>query len=341
MLKDERPIIGVTMGDPVGVGPEIIVKSFSQKSLFETIRPVVLGDIDILKRAREVLNSDIVINPVENPATGGYQQGIIDVIPLSSLKREQTLYGRPTEETGRAMTHYILKAIDLAMEGFLHAVVTCPINKMAMHMAGFHYNGHTELFAERTHAEAYAMMLAGNRLKVVLVTIHLPFIQVAETISTDKIVDLILLTDLSLKHRFGIDRPRIAVAGLNPHAGEEGMFGREEIDIIAPAIARAKKMGVDVQGPFPPDTVYYQAVTRKAFDVVVSMYHDQGLIPFKLIHFEDGVNTTLGLSIIRTSVDHGTAYDIAGTGIANPESLISAIKMAGDQVLHSRDPLKH
>jgi 4-hydroxythreonine-4-phosphate dehydrogenase len=335
IMKNERPVIGITMGDPVGVGPEIIIQSLSKGDLFEHIRPIVIGDMGILERARDLLQSDIKLNPAASPDKGVYHQGTIDVIPLSTLKSNETLWGKPTEQTGRAMTHYILKAIDLAMEGQLAAVVTCPINKLAMNMAGYHYNGHTELFAERTQTRDYAMMLAGERLRVVLVTIHMPFVQVAKSITVEKIVDLILLTERSLKSRFGIDRPRIAVAGLNPHAGEEGMFGTEEKETIAPAIDRVRSMGIDVKGPFPPDTIYYHAV-KGAFDVVVSMYHDQGLIPFKLIHFENGVNTTLGLPIIRTSVDHGTAYDIAGTGKANPESLISAMKMAASQVFFSQ-----
>lgn len=333
-MNDQRPVIGITLGDPVGVGPEIIVKAFSDPTFFEKTRPIVLGDVGILETACAILKSDIDIHPVDTPSKGKYQKGSIDVIPLSTLDRKTTLWGKPTEQTGKAMTQYILTGIDLALSGETQAIVTCPINKIAMNMAGYHYNGHTELLAERTQTKRYAMMLAGERLRVVLVTIHMPFIEVAKTISIEKIVDLIRLTDHSLKTRFGIQSPRIAVAGLNPHASEEGMFGTEEKEIISPAIDIVKSEGMEVKGPFPPDTVYYHAV-KGAFDVVVSMYHDQGLIPFKLIHFEDGVNTTLGLPIIRTSVDHGTAYDIAGTGKARPDSLIAAVKMACDQASFS------
>ncbi|MBU0991951.1 MAG: 4-hydroxythreonine-4-phosphate dehydrogenase PdxA [Proteobacteria bacterium] len=331
-MTDHRPIIGITMGDPVGIGPEIIIKAFSLPSFFEKYRPLVLGDTGILSSTCDMLEKSVVIRSVETPATGEYSPGAIDVINLSTLDPKDTRWGNPTEKTGRAMTQYILKGIDLALSKEIHALVTCPINKLAMNMAGYAYNGHTELLAERTHTGKYAMMLAGDKLRVVLVTIHMPLKDVAQTLSIEKIIDLIRLTDHSLKSRFGIAKPRIAVAGFNPHASEDGMFGQEEKEIIAPAIDLARKEGFLAEGPFPPDTIYFHAA-KGAFDVVVSMYHDQGLIPFKLLHFEDGVNTTLGLPIIRTSVDHGTAYDISGKGIARPDSLIAAVKMASTQAL--------
>ncbi|MBU2455299.1 MAG: 4-hydroxythreonine-4-phosphate dehydrogenase PdxA, partial [Proteobacteria bacterium] len=209
-------------------------------------------------------------------------------------------------------------------------LVTCPITKTALKLAGSQFHGHTEMLAHRTNTQEYAMMLAGKKLKVVLVTIHIPISQVSASLTTENIIEKIRLTHFSLKNRFNIKAPKIAVAGLNPHSGEASMFGHEEEDIIAPAVRLAKKEGLDIHGPLPPDTVFFQAVNAK-YDAVVCMYHDQGLIPFKLIHFKDGVNTTLGLPIIRTSVDHGTAYDIAWHGIADPSSLTEAIKMAAFQ----------
>jgi 4-hydroxythreonine-4-phosphate dehydrogenase len=206
---------------------------------------------------------------------------------------------------------------------------------MAMQLSGFQYSGHTELLAERTKSNEFAMMLAGDRLRVVLVTIHVPLRDVPVILSRQKIVKTIKLAWQALNERFGIKSPRIAVSGLNPHAGEGGMFGDEEKNIIAPAIHDAGNQGFYASGPFPPDTIFYHAANKR-YDAVISMYHDQGLIPFKLIHFNNGVNTTLGLPIIRTSVDHGTAYDIAGTGIADPGSLIAAINMAAQQAVFAR-----
>jgi 4-hydroxythreonine-4-phosphate dehydrogenase len=234
------------------------------------------------------------------------------------------------------MIRYIKAAADLATKERIAAMVTCPINKAAIRIAGCHYNGHTELLAERTRSKFFAMMLAGNRLRVVLVTIHVPLKEVSSLLSEEKVLLTIKLTCQTLHERFGLKTPRIAVAGLNPHAGEGGMFGDEEKTIITPAIHGARNQGFDVTGALPPDTVFYQAANGR-YDAVVSMYHDQGLIPFKLIHFNDGVNITLGLPIIRTSVDHGTAYDIAGTGTANPGSLIAAITMAAQQSVYAKE----
>jgi 4-hydroxythreonine-4-phosphate dehydrogenase len=228
------------------------------------------------------------------------------------------------------MVDYILRAVEAAEAGTVDAVVTAPINKRAMAMAGVDFPGHTELIAQRTGTPRVGMMLAGKTLRVVLVTIHVPIYKVPSLLTPRRIYDTILLTDRSLKERFGIPRPKLAVAALNPHAGEEGMFGDEEGQIITPALEMAGEYGIQVSGPHPPDTVFYQAAHGR-FDAVICMYHDQGLIPFKLLHFEDGVNTTLGLPIIRTSVDHGTAYDIAGTGQADPGSLKAAIFMAAEQ----------
>jgi 4-hydroxythreonine-4-phosphate dehydrogenase len=238
------------------------------------------------------------------------------------------------------MIHYIQVASDLAIQRRIAAMVTCPINKTAIRLAGVSYNGHTELLAERTKSENYAMMFAGDSLRVVLATIHVPLRDVPSILSKQKILLTIKLTWQTMRERFGFKTPRIAVAGLNPHAGEGGMFGNEEKDIITPAIAQARNEGVDVVGPVPPDTLFYHAAKGR-YDVVVSMYHDQGLIPFKLIHFNNGANITIGLPIIRTSVDHGTAYDIVGTGTADPGSLIAAINMAVQQAAYASETGRH
>ena len=331
-MSGYRPIIGITMGDPVGIGPEIILLSLSNPSIYEVCKPLVIGDFRILNAAKKCTQSLLQLAPVKDPDAGTYKYGLVDVLNCSELDPDNTSWGKPTVQTGRAMISYIIAATDLATEGRIAAIVTCPINKMAMQIAGFRYNGHTELLADHTKSDDFAMMLAGNRLRVVLVTIHVSLKDVPAILSKQKILHTIRLTGQALYERFEINAPRIAVAGLNPHAGEGGLFGSEEKNIIVPAINDASNEGFDVAGPFPPDTIFYHAA-KGHYDAVVAMYHDQGLIPFKLLHFSDGVNTTLGLSIIRTSVDHGTAYDIAGTGNADPGSLIAAINMAAKQAV--------
>jgi 4-hydroxythreonine-4-phosphate dehydrogenase len=331
----QRPLVGITMGDPVGIGPEIILKVLEDAAVFEKCRPLIFGDLQWLGTVAENLGSSLRLNPVAAPDEGLSGPGSVDIVSVSSLSSGTISWGKPTIQTGRAMVEYVLQAVDSAVAGVLDAVVTCPINKKAMTAAGFDFPGHTELIAQRTGVSNVGMMLAGERLRVVLVTIHVPISRVPSLLSERRIFDTILLTDRSLKERFGIAHPKLAVAALNPHAGEEGMFGDEEDKVISPAISRAAASDILVTGPHPPDTVFYQSA-RGMFDAVICMYHDQGLIPFKLLHFEDGVNTTLGLPIIRTSVDHGTAYDIAGSGRADPGSLKAAISMAAEQAVNMK-----
>jgi len=334
-VEEKRPIIGITMGDPVGIGPEIIVSALEGPLLYEICRPLVLGDEAVMEKALALKSGGLKIYTTHTPDKGHYCHGSIDLMPLSTLDAVALCPGRPTKETGRAMIDYITTGVDLAMNGKIEAIVTCPITKTAMKLAGSTFHGHTELIANRTKTPKFAMMMAGDRLRVVLVTIHIPLCEVSPRLNKEEILTTISLTSTALKNRFGIHEPKIAVAGLNPHGGEEGMFGREELETIAPAVKLAKAQGMDVSGPFPPDTLFFNASNGK-FDAVVCMYHDQGLIPFKILHFSDGVNTTLGLPIIRTSVDHGTAYDIAWQGVADPSSLVSAIHMAATQAVNRR-----
>ncbi len=329
----KQQVTGITMGDPVGVGPEILLLALQDKNICKDAGLVVLGDVGILKRAEKIVKTGLEIKGVDSVKQMQADPGVVNVFEVSSLDADNVDWGVPTVETGRAMVHYILKAIDLAKAGEIGAIVTCPISKASMHDAGFKYDGHTELLAEKTSAADYAMMMAGNRLRVVLVTIHTALRNVPELIDADLIYDKIAMTFHSLQERFGIENPSIGVAGLNPHAGEGGIFGDEEERIIKPAVERAVAENMNVSGPFPPDTIFLSAMEGR-YDAVVCMYHDQGLIPFKMVHFSDGVNTTLGLPIVRTSVDHGTAYDIAGTGRADCTSLISAVKSAMSQSKH-------
>ncbi len=329
-MKTKRPVIGITLGDPVGIGPEIVVSALEDPNIYSLCKPLVLGDTTIVTQALALKKSRLALIKLNQPEDGAYTHGTIDHLALSDLSGEPVLPGRPTVKTGQAMLDYITTAVDLSLEGRLAAMVTCPITKTALKLTKTPFHGHTELIAHRTGSRDYAMMLAGDRLKVVLVTIHIPLSRVPEALTTKNILKTIRITANALTTRFGITSPKIAVAGLNPHAGEEALFGTEEIQLITPAVDQANLEGITAIGPIPPDTLFYHAA-KGNYDAVVSMYHDQGLIPFKMIHFEDGVNTTLGLPIIRTSVDHGTAYDIAWKGIAGHTSLTAAIKMAAYQ----------
>ncbi len=322
-----RPLIGLTMGDPSGIGPELIVKTLTHPDTYETCRPLLIGDMEVMAEALALLKVSMAFNVVELPDQGKYTPGVLDILPSSQLSPPFTGPDFPTPETGTAMQDYILTGIQLAMDHDIDALVTGPITKTGLSRAGSAFHGHTEMLAHETGTDNFAMMMAGERLKVVLATIHIPLCRVPERLTHDTLMGIIRLTHKSLKERFGMASPRLAAAGLNPHAGEETLFGTEERDVITPALELARQEGIDIDGPLPPDTVFYHANNGR-YDAVVCMYHDQGLIPFKLVHFEDGVNTTLGLPIIRTSVDHGTAYDIAWTGKANPASMVQALKMA-------------
>jgi 4-hydroxythreonine-4-phosphate dehydrogenase len=317
-------VLGITMGCPVGIGPEIILKFFADSPKKDGFLPVVLGDTGVLRRTASELGLAVEIVAWEPGRS--MPPGSIPVRDLSALPLDRLRWGSPDAETGRAMARYIEEGVRMILAGELAGIVTCPITKKALHLAGYPYPGHTEMLADLCGAGQYIMMLAGSRLRVALVTIHEPLRRVPELLTEEKIGQCIAMTARALAVDFGISRPRIAVAALNPHGGEQGMFGREEQDMIAPAVRRSSGEYV-ASGPWPPDTVFYRAAAGE-FDAVIAMYHDQGLIPFKLLHFRDGVNVTLGLPIVRTSVDHGTAYDIAGQGKADCSSLQAAFALA-------------
>ncbi len=302
------------MGDPAGIGPEVVLKAVTSSKVKRLCRLAVLGD-------------EMVLRYLARKMGIGWPAADIRIINLSSLNPEEIRPGRPDSACGRAMMRYVEEAVLMAMDGDVDAMVTGPINKEAINRAGYKFPGHTEFMADLTRTRDYAMMLGGKKLKVVLVTIHESIKRVPGLLTIDNIYKTIQLTDGTFKKYFGL-KPRIAVAALNPHGGEKGLFGNEEKKVIVPAIKRARRAGIEVSDPLPPDTVFYRTIENKEYDVVVCMYHDQGLIPLKLIHFEDGVNVTLGLPIIRTSVAHGTAYDIAWKGVASPKSMIAAIEMA-------------
>jgi 4-hydroxythreonine-4-phosphate dehydrogenase len=333
LILKRLPYIGITMGDPAGVGPEIIVMALADPKLYHWCHPVVLGDGAVLSDTISRLGKmglmvgDIAINFVSTPSDAVGKPGVMDLMALSNLASEGIQPGRPVVAGGKAMVDYILRAVDMAVHNEIEGMVTGPISKVLMHEAGYQYDGHTQLIAHETKAENYVMMLAGDKRRVVLVTIHCALKAVPGLLNREGVYNTIATTDKALREDLGLRTPRLAVAALNPHGGEEGLFGTEEQEVIVPAVSEAQNQGIDVKGPFPADTLFHQAVSGR-FDAVVAMYHDQGLIPLKLLHFSDAVNVTLGLPIIRTSVDHGTAYDIAGTGRADPSSLKAAIRMA-------------
>jgi 4-hydroxythreonine-4-phosphate dehydrogenase len=331
--------IAITMGDPGGVGPEIILKSLCSSEVRNCCAPVVVGDSIVIKEALNLLNLPIKLRTINSPDESKPTIEVIDVIPphppliKGGIKSGIVKVGmgrfekcKPTPEGGRTCVSYIRRAVELVINKQVDAIVTAPISKEALKMAGFKWPGHTEILANLTKTKDYAMMLIGEPLTVILVTIHTALKKVPGLITRQKILKTIRLAKKAC-NMLGIKNPIIAVAGLNPHAGEGGIFGDEEIKKIIPAVKEAVKEGIPVSGPYPPDTVFHKAY-KGDIDIVVCMYHDQGLIPLKMIAFDKGVNVTVGLPFIRTSPDHGTAYDIAWKGIANPSSMIEAIKLA-------------
>ncbi|MCB8880714.1 4-hydroxythreonine-4-phosphate dehydrogenase PdxA [Acidisoma cellulosilytica] len=314
--------MGITMGDPAGVGPEIVVKLAAEGLPHPT---VVFGDFAILARAAKLLGVPVEIVEIAHAGLAQGGVGRIEVVPVSRLPADLP-FGQVDARAGAAAYAYIDRAITAVQAGEISAIVTAPINKMAMHEAGIDYPGHTEILAERAGTTDYAMMLANKELRVLLVSIHVPLSEAVRMVTVEN-----ELRAIRLAHRaglqFGIPRPRIGVAGLNPHAGEGGMFGSEDDAIIAPAVAIARQEGIDVAGPLSGDTVFMRARMGE-FDVVVAQYHDQGLIPVKYLGLDEGVNITVGLPFVRTSVDHGTAFEIAGKGTASAASLRAAMAQA-------------
>lgn len=327
----QRPLL-ITMGDPAGIGPEIIVRAFAEKLLAGVRRPlVVAGDPEVLLRAAGACA--VPARLAESGDATGTSVALhlhdtrIAIHALSRLPVENSAFGRPDAAGGRVMADCIEWACGECLAERAAGMVTAPINKEILRAAGYVFPGHTEFLAERCQVADTVMMLAGQRLKVGLVTTHCAYRDVPEHLSRNRILTALQIVAADLTRYFDCPRPRLAVAALNPHAGEGGLFGDEEQRLIAPAVDQARSRGIDVSGPFSADTLFWFAA-RGDYDAVLCMYHDQGLIPLKLLHFEDAVNVTLGLPIIRTSVDHGTAYDLAGTGRANPASLVAAVQMA-------------
>tara|TARA_B100000029_G_scaffold516832_1_gene635673 strand:- start:11659 stop:14019 length:2361 start_codon:yes stop_codon:yes gene_type:complete len=332
--ENQRPLIGITIGDPNGIGPEIITKILSQRWVYEICRPVVIGSDMLIKQVLKEQGEDnknfiplnLDVHSIDRPELGHYVFGTIDVLNVMDIKIDKLLPGQVQAEAGHLAVESVRSAAHLALTGDISAVVTAPINKEAIRKAGYLFAGHTELLAHTTGAKDYRLSLAYNGILVSHVTTHVSLKNAIRLLTEKEILITVELVGHALIN-MGIKKPRIAVCGLNPHAGEGGIFGDEEICIITPALNKARSAGWEVIGPLPPDTVFMRA-QRGNFEGIVGMYHDQGHIPVKAIAFDHAVNVTLGLPIIRTSVDHGTAFDIAGKGIANPKNLGEALKMA-------------
>lgn len=335
LRRDQRPLLGLTMGDPAGIGPEVIAKAVATREVRCCCRAVVIGSAPVMERTVRALRLPLQVVAVSGhgdaigPSTslGASRRATLPVLDPLERPLGRFRVGAVSRETGAASAAFIIKAVRLAQLGCLDAIVTAPINKEAINLAGYDYPGHTELLADLTRSKESGMMILGGPLKIMFVTTHVAHRKLADALSSDNIGKAIRLAHKALRDYFGVRRPRIGVAALNPHAGEHGLFGDEERRVILPACRRARAVGIAASDPLPADTLFGKAA-RGAYDGVVAMYHDQGLIPLKLLAFGRCVNLTVGLPIIRTSVDHGTAYDIAGKGVADPGSMVEAIKLA-------------
>ena len=331
-----RPVIAITMGDPASIGPEITIKALGgHTELYDQCKPLVIGDAEIMRRARKMVGrEDIVIHPVNDVKDALFTPGTIDVYDMKMVDADTLKIGEVSVQAGNAAFQYVKKAIEMAMAGEADGTVTNALNKEAMNLAGHHFSGHTEIYAHYTNTQKYTMMLAHQNMRVTHVSTHVSLREACDRVKKDRVLDVIRMSHEACKD-LGIEHPRVAVAGLNPHCGEGGLFGDEEIKEIAPAIEAARAEGIDASGPFPPDSIFSK-LRGGWYDIVVCMYHDQGHIPLKVVGFVynqkegkwdavEGINLTLGLPIVRVSVDHGTAFDQAGTGMANELSLMNAI----------------
>jgi 4-phospho-D-threonate 3-dehydrogenase / 4-phospho-D-erythronate 3-dehydrogenase len=334
-LNKKRPILGISVGDPAGIGPEITAKALMLTEIYELCKPLVVCDAAIMEQIILLCGFKLKVNCIESPSDGKYEYGIVDVLDMKNIDMNSFAFNTVTTMTGKASFEYVAKVIELAMNNSIDATITGPIHKEAIQKAGFNYAGHTEIYGDLTGTKDYAMMLADGEFRVVHVSTHVSLLNAIKRVKKERVLKVIELANEALQ-RIAIAYPRIAVAGINPHAGENGLFGTEEMDEILPAIEEAKGLGINAEGPFPPDTIFPK-MRGGQYDIVVCMYHDQGHIPTKLLGFNynhqkgvweglSGVNITLGLPIIRVSVDHGVAFDKGGKGEANADSMIQAIK---------------
>jgi 4-hydroxythreonine-4-phosphate dehydrogenase len=331
ILTDSTKPLAITMGDPGGIGPEVIVKSWMNPEI-QKIERIVIGDPQVMEDVARRYEPSLVVRTITRTDDFSKDPGVMDVlIPSLDKPLESILTESNRLMAGRWSYACVKHGVDLSIEKKVAGIVTAPLNKKMLHAAGYQYPGHTELIAELTKTRHYGMMLVGGPLRVILVTTHIPFRDIASKITKERVLETIRLAKQATEY-LGLEQPKIAVAALNPHAGEASLFGDEEATSIFPAILEARSEGIDVDGPVPADTLFAKAAQGR-YSIVVSQYHDQGLIPLKMLSFGEGINVTVGIPIIRTSVDHGTAYDIVGKGVANPGSMTEAIKLAHELVL--------
>ncbi len=334
------------MGDPAGIGPEIVVRALSHESTYQKCRPIVTGDANVMRKAVSLLGLNLQVNAVDEVKAAKFEYGTIDVFDLKCVDAESFEFGKVAAQCGNAAFVSIRKAIDLAMAEEVDGTVTAPLNKEALNLAGHHFDGHTEIYATFTHTKKYAMLLADEHLRVIHVSTHVPLRKACDLVKKARIIEVTELIDDACR-QFGIENPRIGIAGLNPHSSDNGLFGDEEALEIIPAVAELAARGFNVSGPVPPDTLFAKAKCGQ-FDGCVAMYHDQGHIPFKVVGFNwnaetgkmdsvKGVNITLGLPIIRVSVDHGTAFDVAGKGIASEDAMMISIDYATKMAINRRN----
>jgi 4-phospho-D-threonate 3-dehydrogenase / 4-phospho-D-erythronate 3-dehydrogenase len=326
MTADKRPIIAITIGDPAGIGSEVVVKALAEKDIYDNCRPFVIGESGAVQAAIALTGKQLALYPIEKSADTQGKFGTIDILDMHNLNWGKVQSGTMSADCGRASMEYLEMAMQLAMNHEIAAMVNAPINKEATMLAGYTGLGHLEYMAQATKTKTYATMLATGNLRCVHLTTHYSLRDACDKVKKDFILSRLILTDESFR-QWGFGKPVIGVAALNPHAGENGMFGREEIEEITPAVQEAVRLGIDARGPFPADSIFNRAI-KGEFDAVLVMYHDQGHIAVKVHGFEKSVSVALGLPFLRTSVDHGTAFDIAGKGIANAESISEAIKTA-------------
>ena len=334
---NEKPILGITMGDPAGIGPEITLKALANPNILSICRPVIIGDVAVLKKMADIIGFQRPFRAISSISEASFESGEVNVLEMNKVDIDTLSFGVVSKQAGEAAFRYVEKAIELALSGEIDATVTNPLNKEAIHLAGHDFPGHTEIYAELTNTKKYTMLLADRDLKVVHVSTHVSLREACDRVKKDRVLEVIRIADKACKD-MGIESPKVGVAGLNPHSGENGLFGMEEIEEIIPAVEAAKEEGILADGPVPPDSLFSKA-RGGWYDIVVAMYHDQGHIPLKVSGFVydkalniwtavEGVNITLGLPIIRTSVDHGTAFGKAGKGTADEKSLVNAIEYA-------------
>jgi len=338
MTANDRPLVAVTTGDPAGVGPEVVVRALANPAVYTRVRPLVIGDRWVLEKAQKWCGLPQGIRCVQRPAEGGYETGAIDLLDVGATEVGTLRTGKVQAPAGKAAYEYLRRAIDMALAGEVDAIATGPLNKEALRAAGVPYLDHTEALAGLTGSLNPLTMFVLRNLRIFFLTRHVSLLDACRQITCSRVLDGLLLVDAALK-RFGWDNARIAVAALNPHRGEGGLFGSEEITQIEPAVFGAREKGVNAFGPIPADSVFHMALMGQ-FDAVLSLYHDQGHIAAKTLDFERTVSITAGLPFVRSSVDHGTAFDIAGRGIASSVSMEEAIKAAGEYALRLKRSLR-